>query len=303
MILTTAKEYVIEVGGDHMHPEPQCLVVHVREVFYPDGQALHTWDGGVCLATFVAADPALVRGKHVLELGAGSGIPSIVASLMGAASCTATERDDARTLDNLRANVAANQANVAVTACDWSHGTHMDDKHAALLVGVDVILGADVLYSSEDFDPVLRTVAAAMAANPNAVFYTTYQERSNRRSLSPHLSKHGLVAELVPLTSFLHAAHTHHGTVTLHAPASAPAPAPAPSPAPASAPAPAPAEDSAGAGDADQGSPSKRVRFNDKDDREGDTGKAEGPQGPKEARAPVKTFDSIYLIKITKSVV
>ena len=270
-MILTEKQYVLESSSSDCRTTPQRLVVHIREVFYPDGQALHTWDGGVCLAAFVAADPALVRGKRVLELGAGTGVPSIVSALLGAASCTATERDDARTLGNLRANVAANHADVAVTACDWHR-----DAASLLSAGVDVLLGADVLYSSEDFDPVLRTVAAAMAANPSAVFYTTYQERSNRRTLSPHLRKYGLVAEVVPLPSFLHVAHTCDGTVTLrHAGGAA-------------------ATGDASPQDEGPGGANKRRRH-DKSN-----GERAGGGGGEETQHSVTCFDSIFLIKVTK---
>jgi hypothetical protein len=59
---------------------------------------------------------------------------------------------------------------------------------------IDIILGADVLYSTEgieiisllneeliatltDFDPVLALVAQVVAANPSAIFLTTYKNR------------------------------------------------------------------------------------------------------------------------------
>ena len=48
------------------------------------------------------------------------------------------------------------------------------------LIDVDIILGADVFYSSEDFDDVLRIVAniiSRSSKNQDVIFYTTYQER------------------------------------------------------------------------------------------------------------------------------
>ena len=48
------------------------------------------------------------------------------------------------------------------------------------LIDVDIILGADVFYSSEDFDDVLRIVANIIrrsSKSQDVIFYTTYQER------------------------------------------------------------------------------------------------------------------------------
>jgi hypothetical protein len=116
-------------------------------------------------------------------------------------------------LENLRANVAVNgldrpEHDCVVAALDWHAATAASDE---AMGHFDLILGADVLYSSEDFDPVLATVAAIMDRNPAAVFITTYQERSTRRTLCPHLEKYGLRAETVPVESFLHPGHIQDG--------------------------------------------------------------------------------------------
>jgi hypothetical protein len=76
---------------------------------------------------------------------------------------------------------------------------------------IDIILGADVFYSSEDFEFVIALIDQFMSKNSKTIFYTTYQERSTRRSISPYLEKYKMNAEFIPLNSFLHSSHLTDG--------------------------------------------------------------------------------------------
>ena len=49
----------------------------------------YVWAGGAVLTRHVRADPDIVRGKRVLDLGAGSGLVGIVAAQAGALVQTA----------------------------------------------------------------------------------------------------------------------------------------------------------------------------------------------------------------------
>jgi predicted nicotinamide N-methyase len=51
------------------------------------------WAGGQALARYVLDNPALVRGRHVLAVGAGSGLVAIAAAKAGAASVLAADID------------------------------------------------------------------------------------------------------------------------------------------------------------------------------------------------------------------
>jgi predicted nicotinamide N-methyase len=65
------------------------------------------WPGGQGLARYILDNPALVAGKRVLDIGAGSGLAAIAALKAGAASALAADIDplaDAATALNGRAN-------------------------------------------------------------------------------------------------------------------------------------------------------------------------------------------------------
>ena len=200
-MLITEKIYILE----HTAKTPQ-LQLYVREFFCENGLTLYTWPGGVLLAAFVASRSNEFFGSSCLELGSGTGLPAIVAAKIGAKHCVLTERNDTQILTNLRLMVTTNNVShcTTVMALDW----HQHDLATlCTMTTVDFILGADVFYSSEDFDPVLSIVETMTRVNPQTIFYTTYQERSSRRTLCPLLDKYGLQAEVIPLSSFLHSGH------------------------------------------------------------------------------------------------
>jgi hypothetical protein len=83
---------------------------------------------------------------------------------------------------------------------------------------VDVLLGADVLYSSEAFYPLLCTVDRFMQRNPHLVFLMTYQERTSDRVLTPYLQAFRMQAENIMLKDFVHETQLLDASVDLEGP-------------------------------------------------------------------------------------
>jgi len=103
------------------------------------------WDGSLLLASFLRSQPWRVRGQRVLEIGAGLGLPSIVAAAMGG-HVIATEQSP---LDLLRREVCRNKEVIAagggaidVQELDWAESP----EHISQRLGsFDVVLGCDIL--------------------------------------------------------------------------------------------------------------------------------------------------------------
>lgn len=95
------------------------------------------WPGGQALARFILDHAFEVRGKRILDLGAGSGICAIAAAMAGASSVTANDPDPVA-LTAVALNASSN--GVQITP---SQGDLLNQSAAQ---SVDVILAADVWF-------------------------------------------------------------------------------------------------------------------------------------------------------------
>lgn len=99
----------------------------------PYGIAL--WPSAIALAHDLAARP--LRGLSVLELGAGTGLPGIVAATLGA-RVVQTDNNSAA-LVVARRNAERNRVSVEQRAADWTDWSETGTY--------DCIIGADILYA------------------------------------------------------------------------------------------------------------------------------------------------------------
>jgi predicted nicotinamide N-methyase len=102
------------------------------------------WPSGVALAEHVGARD--LRGRRVLELGAGLGLPSLAAALRGADVLATDWAEDAVAL--LAANAARNGISLSVEVARW-------DEPERFATGWDLVLAADVLYEQRNADQLV----------------------------------------------------------------------------------------------------------------------------------------------------
>jgi len=117
------------------------------------------WAGGQALARYLIDHKDIIAGKRVLDIGTGSGITAIAASLCGATSVLATDVD--------RLSVIATKLNAQLNACDMTVTdenvlTQEPNTH-------DVYIIADLFYERALADQVL-TFAKAAKKNGALVF-------------------------------------------------------------------------------------------------------------------------------------
>ena len=113
------------------------------ELRLPYGIAL--WPAAIALAHELAARS--LHGVRLLELGAGTGLPGIVAATLGA-RVVQTDKN-AAALVVCRRNAERNGATLEQRAADWAAWQQTDTY--------DVIVGADILYA-ESQHPQLRHI-------------------------------------------------------------------------------------------------------------------------------------------------
>ncbi|CAI5734947.1 unnamed protein product [Hyaloperonospora brassicae] len=155
---------------------------------------LFVWPSALLLCHFLASEAErLCRDKVVLELGCGTGLPSILAGLCGARKVYLTDRPDAADIRrNAEANITVNNIQSCAEYIPLSWGDmHASDEMLSIFQAVHVVLAADCFYRSEDFEKVLATVALIIRCSGSASckFYCTYQLRSIKRSIAPLLAR------------------------------------------------------------------------------------------------------------------
>ncbi|XP_056134720.1 methyltransferase like 21e [Lampris incognitus] len=117
------------------------------------------WPSALVLCHFLDTnrDKYNLTNKNVIELGAGTGLVTIVSSLLGA-KVTSTDLPDV--LGNLRYNVLRNtrercQYTPSVTELTW--GQELEQRFPRATHHFDYILAADVVYAHPFLDELMET--------------------------------------------------------------------------------------------------------------------------------------------------
>ncbi len=105
------------------------------------------WGAGQALARCLFDEPSLVRGRRVVDFGAGGGVVALAAALAGARSVVACEIDEGGRRACL-ANAALNAVDLRVTGA-------LGASHAA-----DLILASDVCYDADGAARLLGLAAS-----------------------------------------------------------------------------------------------------------------------------------------------
>lgn len=142
------------------------------------------WAGGQALARYLLDNVALVAGRRVLDLGAGSGLASIAAMKSGAASALAADIDR-YALVAVALNAQAND--VAVETTDANLLDAAPGSLGAVLVG-------DMFYERALAERVLAFIGTARANGAEVLV------GDPRRSYFPRERFHAVAEYSVPVT-------------------------------------------------------------------------------------------------------
>lgn len=146
-----------------------------------DQTGVHIWAASLILGHWISDNGDALGVAHVAcELGAGCGVPGIVA----ATRCPRLEGvilSDvaATTLDNLRHNVRVNSGDVVpspmrVQGLDWADAGTWPE-------GVDLVLGADLVYAAESIPALVSAVYGLLPSGGRFVYVAPSDGRQGAR--------------------------------------------------------------------------------------------------------------------------
>ncbi|KAJ4836911.1 hypothetical protein Tsubulata_034703 [Turnera subulata] len=148
---------------------------------------LFVWPCSVILAEYVWQQRLRFSGASVVELGAGTSLPGLVAAKLGLDVTLTDDSNRLEVLDNMRRVCDLNKVGCKVLGLTWGVW-----DASIFSLKPKVILGADVFYDSSAFDDLLATVTFLLKNSPDAVFITTYHNRSGHHLIEFLMEKWGL---------------------------------------------------------------------------------------------------------------
>ncbi|KAJ7665208.1 hypothetical protein DFH06DRAFT_309176 [Mycena polygramma] len=173
---------------------------------------LRTWIASLILAQHLNANPALVHGKRILELGSGVGfLGSVVASLQLLADpsvpgmiCMSDINESVleRCRDNtqLPCNLSTSHPDVRCCFLDWSAA--LDPDGIAPLTSLlndelapDLILGADIVFDPDLIPPLVEVLRLAVRPQNTALIALTVRNPATMRKFTDAVQTSGLCLE------------------------------------------------------------------------------------------------------------
>ncbi|KAF8395266.1 hypothetical protein HHK36_019208 [Tetracentron sinense] len=171
---------ILEVLGHQLH-------------FSQDPNSKHlgttVWDASMVLIKFLEKNcrkgrfcPSKLKGKRVIELGAGCGVAGFGMALLG---CDVISTDQIEVLPLLMRNVERNTSriiqtnpvsesfgSIQVAELDWGNEDHIK----AVDPPFDYIIGTDIVYAEHLLEPLLQTIFAL--SGPKTTILLGYEIRS-----------------------------------------------------------------------------------------------------------------------------
>ncbi|WYZ43536.1 hypothetical protein EsH8_VI_001235 [Colletotrichum jinshuiense] len=194
----------------HTLSSGRVLTLHL--VGYSPTEAHHLWNGSRVVSDYFEAEPSRVKGKTMLELGAGAGLPSLTAGILGAERVVVSDFPDADIVMTMQKNVdeAGDLEGVVVPkGYVWGADVRplLEELPAAAAADgkqrkFDVLVLADLLFRHSEHGKLVDTIWEAMERKKGSVayvFFTSYRPWLRHKDLAffDIVRERGLLVEQV----------------------------------------------------------------------------------------------------------
>ncbi|KAL1922993.1 uncharacterized protein VTP21DRAFT_9369 [Calcarisporiella thermophila] len=137
---------------------------------------LRSWNAGLALSEYIIQHTEIVRGKHILEIGAGPGLLGLTCTKLGAKYVTLSDGCD-MVMNLLEENISNNQAHnhASPLFLDWE--TSSSSSLTLLSSRVDLIVGADITYDSRYIPYLVRVLTHLLSDTNQALIACTVRNQ------------------------------------------------------------------------------------------------------------------------------
>ena len=140
----------------------------------------YLWESSIGLAEHLSDNSTILTDKRILEIGCGYGLAGIVAAKVGAIVTFTDFEHDA--LQFARHNSQQNDVSTGTfVQMDWSAPCFQN--------GFDVVLGADVIYEEQNWDPIIELLHNLLEPKGEAIF--SEPKRKNADGFFERIQKNG----------------------------------------------------------------------------------------------------------------
>lgn len=161
-----------ESDEDGKGPDDSQLVSSSRD---KDLLGLDVWPAAIKLCEYLAQAQFLVQGKRIIELGAGVGLPCLVAGKLGAKEAFISDYDT-RVVDHAHHNaIECGLGGICRgLLLDWRRLENLSPEHKH---SFDLVLAADVMYISQIMPDFMKAMDYVMS--PAGLAILTHQCRQS----------------------------------------------------------------------------------------------------------------------------
>uniref|UniRef100_A0A1A9ZWX2 Methyltransferase-like protein 23 n=1 Tax=Glossina pallidipes TaxID=7398 RepID=A0A1A9ZWX2_GLOPL len=195
--ISSLKEPVASTSANAARQESlEKLEIQIPELLQ-SGYSFYTWPCAPVLAWFLWERRGALVGKRILELGAGTALPGILAAKCGAQVILSDNCILPKSLAHIQRSCEHNNLvpgrDIRVIGLSW--GLLLNSVFS--LGPLDIIIAADCFYDPSIFEDIIVTISFLLDRNPSAKFIFTYQERSADWCIEALLKKWKLRAILI----------------------------------------------------------------------------------------------------------
>ncbi|KAL1588936.1 hypothetical protein WHR41_02563 [Cladosporium halotolerans] len=156
-------------------PEPSLTLLERRQLISGSlTTGFRTWEAALHLGAYLLSGPGqdLIKGKSILELGAGTGFLSILCGKqLGATHVTTTDGDEGvveALKENLFLNGLDDEKKVLTSVLRWGHGIRgswVEDDYEEH--PYDTVIGADITYDKTACSALAATIRMLLELRPS----------------------------------------------------------------------------------------------------------------------------------------
>ncbi|UJR21944.1 hypothetical protein I4U23_025013 [Adineta vaga] len=200
------------VFSDDDKNDKASISVTILETFDTSSSSygLYLWPCSPILAQYIWYHRNDFIGKNILEIGAGTSLPGLVAAKIGAHNvvlCDDPKPD--KWLPLIREAITKNQMiadRIRIEFLDWYDEKSIDELiQKYLSMNIDIILGSDIFFHKKDFETILALLDKLFSHGQSSLKFIGTIERRSRSTmlkLNHLIGMWDFKLEMVPLKNF-----------------------------------------------------------------------------------------------------